>query len=441
MTTKPDSADLPRKNLASQRDRAVALDAADPLAPVRARFVLPEGVIYLDGNSLGPLSHRAAARVSETVTQEWGRGLIRSWNDADWIGLPARLGARLAPLLGVDPDEVVVCDSTSLNLFKLAHAALALRPGRGVLLTDVDNFPTDRYLLDRVAASAGVAVVARPVDEVVAILEANGAPTAAGDGAVDPRDIAVVALGHVDYRSGRRHDLTRITAAARRCGALAVWDLAHSTGAMALDLHAAGVELAVGCTYKYLNGGPGAPAFAYVARGLQGMLDQPLPGWMGHAAPFDFESAYRPAPDLRRLLVGTPPVVALAALDGALDAFDGVDLTALRAKSEALTSWFLAVVDDELGADHPGLQLVTPREPGERGSQVTFRHPDAAAIVAALVEREVIGDFRAPDLARFGFGPLYLRYQDVHDAAMALVEVVRSRAFDAPRHRRRRTVT
>lgn len=410
---------------ASRADCA-ALDAADPLAGFRERFALPEGLIYLDGNSLGPLPHAARERLRAVAEEEWGRGLIRSWNAAGWIEAPARLGARIAPLIGAGADEVVVADSTSVNLYKLLVGALALRPGRRTILTETGNFPTDRYIAQGAVASLGGGHRIRSV---------------AGEelaGALD-EDTALLLLTQVDYRTGRLHDMAALTRAAHAAGALALWDLAHSAGALPVALEDCGVDLAVGCTYKYLNGGPGAPAFLYVARRWQDRIQSPLSGWMGHAEPFAFAPDYAPAPGIRRQLCGTPPILALAALEAALEIWAEVDLHALRRKSLALSEAFIALVESRCAGQ--GLALLTPREAAWRGSQVAWSQPEGYAIIQALIARGVIGDFRAPDVLRFGFAPLYLRFVDVWDAVEALREVLATRAWDRPEHKARAAVT
>jgi kynureninase len=389
------------------RSEAQDRDDADPLASLRDRFVLPGDTVYLDGNSLGALPVGVGARLREVVDRQWGVDLIRSWNEHGWWDLPRTVGDRIAPLVGAQPGEVVVCDSTSVNLFKLLEVAVTLRPGRRVLLTEAENFPTDRYLIDAVAARHGLAV------RVVAAAEL---PDAIDD------DVVALAATHVNYRTGAMHDLRALTRAAHSAGALALWDLSHSTGAVECDLEGAGVDLAVGCGYKYLNGGPGAPAFVYVARRHHGALRNPIPGWHGHAEPFAMVPGYVPAPGVAGLLVGTTPILSLAALDAALDAFVGVDLAAVRAKSVALTEAFIGLVEDRL-ARH-GLTVVTPREPAQRGSQVCLAHPEAFGIVQALIARGVIGDYRDPSICRFGFAPLYLRFVDVWDAVEHLGAVL-----------------
>lgn len=407
------------------RADAERLDAADPLAPFRDRFVLPDGLVYLDGNSLGALPRVAAERVAAVVAHEWGEGLVRSWNDAGWIDLPRRVGDKIARLVGAGPGEVVCADSTSVNVFKVLSAALALRPGRSTILSEEGNFPTDLYVAEGLARllERGHRLRLVPRSDV------RSAP----DG-----DTAVLLLTHVDYRSGERHDLEAVTRAGHEAGALIAWDLAHSAGAMPVDLAAAGADFAVGCGYKYLCGGPGAPAFLYVAPRHQEAFRQPLSGWLGHAEPFAFEAAYRPAPGISRALCGTPPILSMSALDAALDVILAADLALVRAKSEAMTSFFVEAVEQECGE---AVQLVSPRVSSLRGSQVSFAHPDAYAVMRALIERGVVGDFRAPDVLRFGFAPLYVRFADAWETARALAEVLSSHAHERPEFRRRAAVT
>lgn len=404
---------------------ALAHDAADPFAGFRDRFALPDGAIYLDGNSLGALPRAAAARVADTVTREWGEGLIRSWNAAGWIDAPQRVGAKLAPLVGAQADEVVVADSTSVNLHKLLVAAVQAQPGRRVILTEPGNFPTDLYLAQGVAATlTGVEVRAVPGDRIVAAIDA---------------DTAVVLLTHVHYKSAAKFDMAAVTAAAQAQGALMLWDLSHSAGAVDVDLNAANADLAVGCGYKYLNGGPGAPAFLFVARRHQARLRSPLTGWMGHAAPFDFGDDYAPAAGVKRFLCGTPPILGLAALEVGIDLFREVDRPALFAKGQALCDLFVALVEDRCAG--LGLTLASPRDPAARGSHVSFAHANAWPVMAALIARGVIGDFRAPDLLRFGFTPLYTGFADVWRAVDTLRDVLASRAWDDERFRVKAAVT
>jgi kynureninase len=403
------------------RDEAAALDRADALAPFRDRFELPEGVIYLDGNSLGPLPKAAKARVNEVLEREWGQSLIRSWTEHDWIDLPFRIGEKIARSIGAAPGTTVVADSTSVNLFKLLAAALELRPGRKVILTEDGNFPTDHYIAQGLISLLQRGHVLRSVTDVVSALDDS---------------VAVLMLTHVDYRSGAMHDMAALARAAHAAGALALWDLSHSAGAVPLQLEADGVDLAVGCGYKYLNGGPGAPAFLYVAKHLQDDLRLPLTGWLGHAEPFAFESDYRPADGIARAVVGTPPILSLAALEVGIDIALEAPIAALRAKSLRLADLFIALM-----ASEPAFRLLTPTEPSARGSQVAFAHPHGYAIMQALIDRGVIGDFRAPDVLRFGLAPLYVRFVDVWDAVALLRDVMRTGFWQAASFQDRRKVT
>jgi kynureninase len=419
---------------ASSRAACEALDAQDPLAFARTRFALPEGLIYLDGNSLGAMPYAVSQRLRDATDLEWAQGLIRSWNDAHWYTAPQRAAAKIARLIGADPDEVIVADSTSVNLFKLlmaaAHAQRTQDPSRTVLLTERGNFPTDSYLNASVADLMGMELVQ---------VDAHELPQAIW---THRTRLAVLQLTHVHYKTGRIHDMAGLTAHAQTHGAQVLWDLAHTAGAMPVGLDALQVDFAVGCGYKYLNGGPGAPAFAYVARRHLATLTQPLVGWHGHARPFAFEEDWQPAPGIERLLCGTAPQLSLLALEVALDAFNGVDLDLLRAKSTALTSIFIEQLESAATLDaQDALALASPRTAQDRGSQVALRHPQAYAIVQALIDRGVIGDFREPDLMRFGFAPLYVRHVDAFDAARALHEVICSRTWDQPRFAQRRTVT
>lgn len=408
------------------RADCVALDAADPLAERRALFDLPDGLIYLDGNSLGALPRAVRRRMTEVVDQQWGRDLIGSWNTHDWIGLPQRVGARIAPLIGASPTEVIAADSTSANLFKLAAAALDLRPGRRVIVSEPGNFPTDLYILQGLKDLLDDRVELRIVEP------------AALDDALDD-SVALLLLTHVHYKSGALHDMAALTARAHAAGALALWDLSHSAGALEVDLNGCGVDLAVGCGYKYLNGGPGAPAFLFVAERHQAGFRSPLTGWMGHARPFAFGDDYDPAPGLTRALCGTPPVLAMSALDAALDAFDGVALRDLRAKSMALGQLFLRRVAER--CPEAGFQRACPEAAADRGSQASLRHPEGYAVMQALIARGVVGDFRAPDILRFGFAPLYVGYAEVWDAVERLAEVMASGLWREARFQRVSAVT
>jgi len=408
------------------REKCAARDAADGLAGRRALFDLPEGVIYLDGNSLGALPRAVAPRLQAAVGEAWGRDLIKSWNVHGWIDLPSRVGARLAPLIGAQAHEVVAADSTSVNLFKLAAAAIAMRPGRRVIVTEPGNFPTDLYVLQGLRDLLGDRIALR-------VVEADRIPDALDE------DVAAVVLTHVHYKSGRLHDMAEITRRAHEVGALALWDLSHSAGAIDLDLNGCDVDLAVGCGYKYLNGGPGAPAFLFVAERLHPALRSPLSGWMGHARPFEFIDEYEPGDGMLRVLCGTPPILGLTALDAALDAFDGVAMADLRAKSRALGDLFLDLVAAR--CPNSGLQPACPLDAALRGSQVSLSHPDGYAIVQALIERGVVGDFRAPDILRFGFAPLYVRFVDVWDAVEILRNVMTDGAWREPRFSLKAVVT
>ena len=403
-------------------DEARALDAADRLAGMRSRFALPADIIYLDGNSLGALPRATAQSVGETIERQWGDDLITSWNKHAWIDAPFTLGAKLAPLIGAAANEVLVCDSTSVNLFKLLVAALGAQPGRRVILSEDGNFPTDLYIAQGVAGllpDVEVRTVAR--DQIIA--------------ALDDR-VAVLMLTHVDYRTGERHDMAALSAAAREAGVLSLWDLSHSAGALDLCLAADGADLAIGCGYKYLNGGPGAPAFLYVAAALQERLASPLTGWMGHDAPFAFDGDYRPAPGIARFLAGTPPIVAMTALAAGLASFDGVSMREIEAKAASLTDFFIASVE----ARCPSLALASPRDATRRGSHVSFRHPEAYAVMQALIGRGVIGDVRMPDLIRFGFAPLYNSHEEAFRATQVLGEIIESGAWNEPRYQARSKV-
>jgi kynureninase len=404
-------------------DEAQELDAADPLAFARERFRLPDGLIYLDGNSLGALPAATAERLAYVTTREWGDDLIASWNKYDWIEAPTRIATKLAPIVGARPNELLIADSTSVCLFKLLAAAVQARPGRRTILTRQRNFPTNLYVAQGLAEMLGLTLKAVRAEDVI--------------GEIDT-DTAVVTLTHVDYRSASIHDMAGINTAAHAAGALTVWDLSHSAGAIALDLNGTGCDLAVGCGYKYLNGGPGAPAFVYVAERLQDELRPPLQGWFGHADPFAFDDHYRPAEGILRFLTGTPSILALAALECGLATFDGIAMADVEAKARKLSQLFVDEVEACCGGE---LTLASPRDPATRASHVVFAHNDGYAMMQALIARGVIGDFRAPDLMRFGFAPLYTRFVDVWRAAAILGEIVATREWDQPRFRERAKVT
>ncbi|MCX7372066.1 MAG: kynureninase [Alphaproteobacteria bacterium] len=408
------------------REQAIARDAADPLAPLRELFELPPGMIYLDGNSLGPLPRATPARLAQAITAEWGQGLIGSWNSAGWMELPRRIGDAIAPLIGSAIGQVVVADSTSVNLHKVLAAALRLAPPaqRRVILTEQENFPTDRYIAAETARMHGASLES---------CSAEGLDTA-----LTSRP-AVLLLTQVNYRTGAMHDMAAVTQAAHRVGTLVVWDLAHSAGAVPVDLLGASADFAVGCGYKFLNGGPGAPAFLWVHPRHADRAENPLPGWLGHAEPFDFTADYAPAPGVARFICGSPAVLSMTALEcgvatlRAADAFGG--MAAIRAKSLALTALFM----ERAAARCPGLRCVTP---AARGSQVSFaREEGGYAIIRALITRGVIGDFRAADILRFGVTPLYTRFIDVWDAVEHLAEVLENGEWRQPRFAERLAVT
>ena len=424
-------------------DAVRALDAQDPLRELRDQFHIPDGLIYLDGNSLGMLPRRASARIAEVVEQEWGQGLIRSWNSAGWVEMPQRVGDKIARLIGAGPGQVVATDSTSVNLFKVLSAALLLQredaPSRRVVLSEHSNFPTDLYIAEALCRERGCTLKLVEPNEIAAALT---------------EEVAVLMLTHVNYRTGAMHDMATITQAAHAQGIRVIWDLAHSAGAVPVDLLGARADYAVGCGYKYLNGGPGAPAFVWVHPNLADRFWQPLAGWWGHAAPFAFTPDYQPAPGIARYLCGTQPVLSMAALDCGVDTVLAAEplggMSALRAKSLALADLFIELVEQRC-AGH-GLTLVTPRDHAHRGSQVCLSRQDgsesgAFAIVQALIARGVVGDFRAgdgglqPDILRFGFTPLYLRFEDVWHAVAHLRAVLDGGEWRQPAFQQRQSVT
>ncbi|MGW9168601.1 kynureninase [Agromyces sp. NPDC055658] len=430
--------------LTIDRATCAALDAADPLAGFRERFDLPAGVVYLDGNSLGALPRATPAHVERVVREEWGTGLIRSWNDAGWFDKPRALGDRIAPLIGAAQGEVVLGDSTSSSLFQVAVAATRLRPGRRVIVSERGSFPTDLYILEGVqelaGADAGGPLERRLIDDEADLDDVLG------------DDVAVVVLTHVNYRTGRMYDLADVTRRVHEAGALMVWDLCHSVGAVPVDLAGAGADFAIGCTYKYLNGGPGSPSFIWVAERHQAEARPALTGWHGHARPFDFGLDYAPADGVARFRVGTPQLLSVAGLEASLDVWADVDLEALREKSLRLTELFISLVDTRLA--RWDVEVVSPRQSARRGSQVALRFggddgvrdglpetADGYAVMQAIIGRGVIGDFRAPDLMRFGFAPLYVSHTDVWDAVAVLEDVLASETWREPRFARRSAVT
>jgi kynureninase len=393
-------------------------------AATKALFDLPPGVIYLDGNSLGPLPRTAAARVARTVTAEWGKMLITGWNKAGWMDQPGRLGDRIGRLIGAEPGSVVLGDTLSIKVYQALASALEMRPGRRVILSDTGNFPSDLYMAEGLVRTLGCdyRLVTVPPEGVLDAINET---------------VAVVMITEVDYRTGRRHDMAALTARAHQRGALILWDLAHSAGALPVSVARDGADFAVGCTYKYLNSGPGGPAFIYVAPRHADVARPALSGWLGHEAPFAFDRDYRPGRGIERMRVGTPPVLQLAALEASMDIWDGVDLDDLRAASLALTDRFIAGVEGAC----PTLTLATPRDHAARGSQVSFRHAEGYAIMQALIARGVVGDFRAPDILRFGFTPLFIGAAEVDAAVAVIAEVMAQGLWDRPEYRTRARVT
>ncbi|MEI5519531.1 kynureninase [Streptomyces brasiliscabiei] len=409
------------------RSRASALDTADPLAAHRARFTLPAGTVYLDGNSLGALPAAVPEALADAVRRQWGEDLIGSWNEHGWWQAPQRVGDTIGRLIGAAPGQTLAGDSTSVQLFNALAGAARSRPGRRLLLTDPGHFPTDQYIADSVARLLGLEVHRIAVDGLPRFLAERGA------------EVAVAGYSPVDYRTGELHDIPAVTRAVQRGGALMLWDLCHAAGALPVRLDEWGVDLAVGCGYKFLSGGPGAPAFVYIARRHQAAFDQPLTGWNGHADPFALSGDYAPAQGVERARIGTPPMLSLLALEAALSAFDGVAMEQIRAKSLSLTGFFTECADTLL--DGLGFTVVTPRAPHRRGSQVALRHPDAYPLVRALAARGVIGDMRAPDLLRFGVNALYVSHDDMLTAVRHLREAVLHEEHLDPRLRRRAAVT
>ncbi|MGC5361148.1 kynureninase [Streptomyces sp. DT24] len=406
---------------------AELLDSADPLSSWRERFLLPDGVVYLDGNSLGALPSHVPDALDKVVRGQWGEHLIQAWTEDDWWGAPLRIGDRIGSLLGAAAGQITVGESTSVQMFNALVGAVRLRPGRRLLITDPEHFPTNRYLAQSVAGLCGLEVLEVPVPELADILREHG------------EQVAVVAYGTVDFRTGRLWDMQTVTSAAHTAGALVVWDLCHAVGALPLELDAVGVDLAVGCTYKYLSGGPGSPAFIYVAQRHQQAFEPPLTGWHGHARPFDMEPVFESAPGISRARISTPHVLSLLTLEAALEVFTGVEMTDVRAKNLSLGDFFIACFHEQLAG--LGFDLVTPREHNLRGSQLTLAHVEAHALMKALTERKVIGDVRPPDLLRFGFNALYVSHTDIHRAVTTLREIAISGEHRQPRFRTRSLIT
>jgi kynureninase len=413
------------------RNHCLALDAQDSLAPLREQFALPEGVIYLDGNSLGARPVAALVRAQAVVADEWGKNLITSWNSAGWRNLPERLGNQLATLIGARDGEVVVTDTTSINLFKVLSAALRVQasrsPARRVIVTEASNFPTDLYIAEGLVDQLQQGYTIRLVDSPEELQQA-----------ID-QDTAVVMLSHVNYKTGYMHDMQAMTSLIHEQGALALWDLAHSAGAVPVDLHQAGADYAIGCTYKYLNGGPGSQAFVWVAPHLCDLVPQPLSGWFGHTRQFAMESRYEPSNGITRYLCGTQSITSLAMVECGLEVFAQTDMLSLRHKSLCLTDLFIELVEQRCAAH--GLTLITPREHTQRGSHVSFEHPEGYAVVQALIARGVIGDYREPRIMRFGFTPLYTRFTDVWDAVQVLSEILEQKTWAQEQFQIRHSVT
>ena len=425
---------IPERSAALDRTACRRLDAADPLRDLKDEFLLPPNTIYLDGNSLGARTKGAAERAQEVIADEWGTGLIRSWNSAGWFDLPATLGEKVANIIGGGAGSTVVTDTTSINLFKAASAALKMQaadaPGRRVILTQRENFPSDIYMLQGLAEQLGDGYEVRLVDDAEVTA---GFPNTMTD------EVALVVLTHVNYRTGRLFDMSSTTSAIHAGGALAIWDLCHSAGALEIDLEGSGADMAIGCTYKFLNGGPGSPAFIWVAEALQNRFTQPLSGWWGHEKPFEMSPDYAPAEGIRRYLTGTQGIISMSVTELGLEVFGRVDMAAVREKSLQLSDLFLELVETRL-SDHP-IEIVTPREHAHRGSQVSITHPEGFAIMSALIERGIIGDYREPAVLRFGLTPLYIGFTDVWDTVEALRDILDNRTWDAPAHKIRGAVT
>ena len=409
------------------REDCIALDAQDEMAHVREAFQLPEDIIYLDGNSLGALPKRSVAALSATVEQEWGEGLIRSWGTADWFSLPERLGDKLGTLMGAAPGQTVVSDSTSINIYKALRSAMALRPDRKVIVSELGSFPTDLYVLEgamSVDESYSARLWGRDGDQLEDLIN---------------EDVAVVLLSHVDYRSGKLLDMEAITKLAHDAGALIIWDLCHTAGVVPMELDANNVDFAVGCTYKYLNGGPGSQAYIYVAQRHHAEARQPLSGWWSHAAPFAFESTFRPTEGARRFLVGTQSVLGLKGIEASLSLFEEMDIHAIRRKSQKLCDLFIELVEQH--SDCQTLRLESPRDADQRGSHVSFLFDNGFPVVRAMIEQGVIGDFREPGIMRFGFAPYYLRFVDVYDAVEILADCMRRKVWENEAYNVRGAVT
>ena len=410
------------------REDFTSLDKIDPLAKVRDEFSLPQNLIYFDGNSLGPLPKCTIHTLETMIQKEWGNGLISSWNKENWINMPRELGNKIAPLVGAKSGEVVVVDSTSVNLFKVLTSALLLNKNRRVIVSEAENFPSDLYILEGVNKMFGESYERHLIEE--------------GDYEIDKyidTSTAVVMLSHVNYKTGRISDIKRITSIAHEKGALVIWDLSHSVGVMPLYLHDCGVDFAVGCTYKHLNGGPGAPGFLYVHKSLIEKVSQPLTGWMGHIQPFEFVVNYQPANDICKYICGTPPIIAYKAIESGLTVFEQVSMNVVREKSIKLSEMFIQLMQQE--CIKFGFELFSPRNAEQRGSQVSFTHGNGFSIMQTLISHSVVGDFRQPNILRFGFSPLYMRFEDVWDAVICLREIMQTKEWQSEQFNKRGYVT
>ena len=410
------------------REDFTSLDKIDPLAKVRDEFSLPQNLIYFDGNSLGPLPKCTIHTLETMIQKEWGNGLIGSWNKENWINMPRELGNKIAPLVGAKLGEVIVVDSTSINLFKVLTSALLLNKNRRVIVSEAENFPSDLYILEGVNKMFGESYVRHLIEE--------------GDYEIDKyidTSTAVVMLSHVNYKTGLISDIKRITRIAHEKGALVIWDLSHSVGVMPLYLHDCGVDFAVGCTYKHLNGGPGAPGFLYVHKSLIEKVSQPLTGWMGHIQPFEFVVNYQPANDICKYICGTPPIIAYKAIESGLTVFEQVSMNVVREKSIKLSEMFIQLMQQE--CIKFGFELFSPRNAEQRGSQVSFTHGNGFSIMQTLISHSVVGDFRQPNILRFGFSPLYMRFKDVWDAVICLREIMQTKEWQSEQFNKRGYVT
>ncbi len=405
-----------------------SLDNQDPLSRYREEFYLPKNTIYFDGNSLGPVPTKTIENLNKTINDEWGRDLINSWNKADWINLPQRLGDKIAPLLGAKSGEVVVVDSTSVNLFKVLTSALRLNDKRKKIISESTNFPSDLYILEGVNAMSNNQYECLLIEDDDIDIEKY----------IDS-SVAVVMLSHINYKTGRISDMKTITDYAHKKGALVVWDLSHSVGVIPMDLHNIGVDFAVGCTYKHLNGGPGAPGFLYVNSDLIEIVSQPLSGWLGHSDPFAFDRKYFPANTINKYICGTPSILSYKAVESGLDVFDGISMDQVREKSIQLSELFIELIQQECGDF--GFELFSPTEANLRGSQISFKHENAYPIMQSLISRGVIGDYREPNILRFGISPLYMRFEDIWEAIMNLKTIMESREWDSDRFKKRNYVT